>query len=591
MLVKRQSPSPAPSSRFSATMPTPRSPLRNSPSEEFAAADLPDRRVRADVVRAYSLLRAGRVEEARALFDATLIRARELQLLPVQVRCLTGQGLAARAAGEPEAARKAYRAAVELFEETRRTLPGDEIRSAFLTDHLRPYQELLRMAVEDHAQSPSPALAAEVLRQLDRLRARALGERLAHGAAPQDGAETADLRARLNWLYRRVHRLQDERMPSAALTAELRTTEHDLLERARRQRLASPDRKEPAMADEDDIVNVEALRELLRDGDALVEYGVIDDELFACVITRAGVVLHRHIANWPAALEAMHSARFQLETLRHGAAPVSRHLAMLTERAQTRMRRLHALVWAPLAHALAQCRRVLIVPHAQLGALPFAALHDGERSLGQRYELALAPSARVALHGLQLIPAPARRALVLGESTRLPHAADEARIVAGFFPQADAFVGDEATLGALRAHSGDADVIHLACHAQFRSDNPMFSALHLTDGALTVEATEALSLKPCTVVLSACETALAVRGNGDEMVGLVRAFLVAGAARVLASLWPVDDAITSRFMAHFHGALCRGIAPAASLRLAQAELMREHPHPFYWAAFTLHGRW
>jgi len=93
------------------------------------------------------------------------------------------------------------------------------------------------------------------------------------------------------------------------------------------------------------------------------------------------------------------------------------------------------------------------------------------------------------------------------------------------------------------------------------------------------------------VVLSACETGLAEQGNGDEMVGLVRAFLVAGAARVLASLWPVDDEITSLFMANFHGALCRDLTPAASLRLAQAEVMRQHPHPFYWAAFTLHGRW
>ena len=557
----------------------------------FAAADLPDRRVWADVVRAHSLLRAGRREEARALFDATLIRAQELQVLPVQVRCLTGQGLAARAAGDPEAARAAFRAAVELFEETRRTLPGDEIRSAFLTDHLRPYQELLRMAIDDHAHTRSPALAAEVLRQLDRLRARALGERLARGTDPADGADTAELRARLNWLYRRVRRLQDESMPSAVLTAELRTTEHDLLERARRQRLAAPDRRQPAGPGDDVNVDVDALQELLGAGDALVEYGVVDDELFACVVTRGGVALQRHVADWLAVLDAVHSARFQIETLRHGAAPVSRHLAILTERAQMRMRQLHTLVWAPLAGALAQCHRVLIVPHAQLGALPFAALHDGERSLAQRYELAFAPSARVALRGLRRQPAPATWALVLGESTRLPHAADEARIVAGLFPQANTFVGNEATLDALRAHAGDADVIHLACHAQFRADNPMFSALHLVDGALTVEATEALSLKPCTVVLSACETALAEQGNGDEMVGLVRAFLVAGAARVLASLWPVDDEITSSFMVQFHGALCRGMAPAASLRLAQAEVMRQHPHPFYWAAFTLHGRW
>jgi CHAT domain-containing protein len=108
---------------------------------------------------------------------------------------------------------------------------------------------------------------------------------------------------------------------------------------------------------------------------------------------------------------------------------------------------------------------------------------------------------------------------------------------------------------------------------------------------LTVEATESLALRPGIVVLSACETGLAEQGSGDEMVGLVRAFLVAGAARVLASLWPVDDEITALFMARFYGALRDRQTSAAALRQAQAELMRQHPHPFYWAAFTLHGGW
>ena len=561
----------------------------------FAAADLPDRRALANVVRAHSLLSAGQVEQARALFDATLVSARELQLLPVQVRCLTGQGLAASVTGNQNAARTAFRAAVELFEEIRSTLPGDEIRSAFLTDHLRPYQELLRIAVDEHAHDSSPERAAEVLRQLDRLRARALGERLGRakemdgGADRQDGAGTEVLRTRLNWLYRRVRQLQDEAMPSAVLSAELRRTEHELLEHARRQRLAASDSSPDTMPGAG--FDVEALQDVLGEGDALIEYGVIDDELFACVVTRAGIALQRNIAAWPAVLDAVRSARFQIETLGHGAAPVARHIGILTTRAQARMRQLHALVWAPLAGTLAQCRRVLIIPHAQLGALPFAALHDGERSLAQRHELVLAPSARVALRGLRRVPASAIRALVLGESTRLPHAANEARKVAALYAQADLFVADQATLGKLRTHAAAADVIHLACHAQFRSDNPMFSALHLVDGALTVEATEALLLKPCTVVLSACETALAEQGDGNEMVGLVRAFLLAGAARVLAALWPVDDEITARFMAHFHGALCRDIAPGAALRLAQAHIERTHPHPFYWAAFTLHGRW
>ena len=561
----------------------------------FITAGLVDGHFRADVVRAYALLRTGAVEEARALFSTTLDRARELQLLTVQVRCLTGQGLASQALGDRTAAQAAFNAAVELFEDQRRALPGDELRSAFLTDHLRPYQELLRMALQAHAHaqaqapSPSPRLAAEVLLQLDRFRARSLGDRLEQGVSIEDKASMQGLRDRLSWLYRRVHRLDEEGESSAALTDELRRTELQLLEGARRSRLAAPAPERQPGSDDD--FTVEALQRRLGEAGALVEYGVLDNELFACVVTRTDVTLHRRVAAWSDVLDALRAARFQIDTLRHGAAPVRDHLARLTARTQLRMGRLHALVWAPLAVALRHCRQVLVVPHAQLGLLPFAALHDGECFLAQRCELGVAPSARLALRGLLRRPVRPRQAVVLGESSRLPHAAREAHFVAGLFPQGRAFVGAQATLDTLRAQAGSADVLHLACHGQFRSDNPMFSALHLHDGALTVELAEALNLRPGIVVLSACETGLAELGSGDEMVGLVRAFLVAGAARVLASLWPVDDEVTAAFMASFYAALCRGQPPAAALQSAQTEVMRQHPHPFYWAAFTLHGGW
>ncbi len=326
-------------------------------------------------------------------------------------------------------------------------------------------------------------------------------------------------------------------------------------------------------------------------GDALVEYGVQDDELFACIVDRDGVALHRHLARWSEVLDALRSARFQIETLRHGAAPVAQHLAPLTERARIRLRKLHALVWQPLVAALAQRQRVLVVPHAQLGALPFAALEDGRTCVAERHELAIAPSARLALRGLLRQPLPPARALVLGESTRLAHAAQEARAVADLFSACQPHIGKAATIARLREGCADADVIHLACHAQFRSDNPTFSALHLHDGILTVDLVETLGLAPATVVLSGCETGLAEAGSGDEMVGLVRAFLIAGASRVVASLWPVDDAVTASFMAQFYGALRSGLLPAAALGHAQQALRRQHPHPLYWAAFTLYGGW
>ena len=152
-------------------------------------------------------------------------------------------------------------------------------------------------------------------------------------------------------------------------------------------------------------------------------------------------------------------------------------------------------------------------------------------------------------------------------------------------------VGEDATLEQLRWHIGRADVLHLACHAQFRTDNPRFSALHLLDGALTAEAAESMPLKPGICVLSACETGLADYGEADDMVGLVRSFMAGGAARVVASLWPVDDAVTVDVMGAFYTALRSGQPCAAALQQAQATVRARHPHPFYWSAFSLYGGW
>jgi len=558
-------------------------------AEAFDLADMRDGRARADVVRAQGLLALGDVENAGRLFSATLAMARERQLLSTQVRCLNGQGLVAAEQGDTVQAAVAFEAAIALFEDQRRALPGDDLRSAFQSDHLQPYHGLLRLALDAHAQHPTPDHGATVLRQLDRVRARTLSERCIQPPNAADAGGPDALRARLHWLYRRTQRVDDGQPASADLLQEQRRLEDELLERARRQRLAAPSRE--GAEDLDAAFSTHALQAELQAGDALVEYGVLHDELFACVLTCRGVQVHRGMARWPDVLDALRAMRFQIETLRHGAAPVQRHLAALTQRATLRLQQLHGLVWAPLVGSLQHTRRVLVVPHAQLGGLPFAALHDGHTTLAERHELAMAASARMALHGLLRAPAPPLSVLALGESSRLPHAAQEAQGVARLFAEGRACVGPQASLASLLAHAPEADVIHLACHALFRADNPMFSALHLADAALTVEQAQGLRLKPATVVLSACETGLAEQGQGDEMFGLVRAFLVAGASRVLASLWPVDDAVTAAFMACFYGAWRAGQSPAAALQCAQQHVRRTHPHPFYWAAFALHGGW
>jgi len=96
------------------------------------------------------------------------------------------------------------------------------------------------------------------------------------------------------------------------------------------------------------------------------------------------------------------------------------------------------------------------------------------------------------------------------------------------------------------------------------------------------------------VVLSACQTGLGKEVKGEGLVGLTRGFMYAGAARVVASLWRVNDAATAELMKRFYRRMSQdGMRPAAALRAAQIEMWKK-PHwqsPFYWGAFVLQGEW
>jgi CHAT domain-containing protein len=91
------------------------------------------------------------------------------------------------------------------------------------------------------------------------------------------------------------------------------------------------------------------------------------------------------------------------------------------------------------------------------------------------------------------------------------------------------------------------------------------------------------------VTLSACETQLGVLSQGDDFVGLNRAFIYAGTPSVVASLWSVNDQATALLMTAFYRHLREGRGKADALQAAQAETRTQFPHPYYWAAFVLTG--
>ena len=117
----------------------------------------------------------------------------------------------------------------------------------------------------------------------------------------------------------------------------------------------------------------------------------------------------------------------------------------------------------------------------------------------------------------------------------------------------------------------------------------MFSSLQLHDAAINFFDIYNLRTSASLVTLSGCGTGLSNVVAGDELLGLIRGFLYAGATSVVLSLWDVNDRTTADLMKSFYRSLAGGATKGQSLRSAMLSVRDEHPHPYYWAPFLLMG--
>jgi CHAT domain-containing protein len=343
-----------------------------------------------------------------------------------------------------------------------------------------------------------------------------------------------------------------------------------------------------------DPFDIDALRKDLGAETILVEYFSLDSRLLAFVVTEDQL----EIVYLPDVEEQVEAALrqfyFQLGALRHGAESLSLHgyLPELAARARHHLSRLYDLLIRPLEDRLGT-RRLVVVPHRFLHYVPFQALFDGSNYLIEHREVCCVPSAAVLQYCLGAPHHPLERVTLLGISDqRNPRARDEVLALAHLFPEGIALVDGQANRDSLFAHSKNSHILHLASHGNFRQDNPLFSALQLSDGWLTVRDIYQLDLTGCELVtLSACETGVNALTPGDEWIGLSRGFFSAGARSLLVSQWVVDDAATAELMIDFYSHLRAGASPATALRSAQCRLLKEKPHPYFWAPFVVLGRW
>src|SRR5206468_1134468 len=261
---------------------------------------------------------------------------------------------------------------------------------------------------------------------------------------------------------------------------------------------------------------------------------------------------------------------------------------------------------APLEETglLAGKTRLILVPHAELHYLPFATLLGGPgpgQFLIERYELAVTPSATVwlALGNRAAGPVSSGTLALAPRRDVLPASRREVAAVGRLGgPGVQVLSGGAATETAFRREAPTRRVLHLATYGVLNKQNPLFSFVDLAadsaqDGRLEVHEVFGLHLAADLVVLSACQTGLGsgALGDvpaGDDWVGLTRAFLHAGAANVVATLWPIDDWATAALMERFYEGYAPGHDPSRALALAQRALLANSAtgHPFYWAGFV-----
>src|SRR2546422_1519478 len=426
----------------------------------------------------------------------------------------------------------------------------------------------------------------------ERARSRALVELLSHYAPLVHGQAEPSLlshidrlREELNILYVRS---QSENRP---LTSQSDYDSVALKERELARSLRELSGVDPAYASlrQVSIAEIDSVQADLPETTTLVEYFTAGDELLAFIISKDDARVVRRLCTTSTILKMQARLRFQLDNFVLGREFVRVHSAQLLESARFWLRELYERLVEPFIREI-RSPHIVIVPHGPLHFLPFHAFYDGEKYLLDKYEFSYAPSASIMKYCLE-------RGEIAGESPLLvgvpdqtaPLIGDEISQLNQLFADARVLDGAQATRAAFIENSKASSFLHIATHATFRHDNPMFSSFKLADGWFTALDPFSIVCKTNLVTLSGCQSGMSAVTGSDDLLGFIRGFLYAGARSLLLSLWNVNDKSTAALMVHFYREWQKGVAKSTALRSAMLAVRAEHIHPFYWAPFLLVG--
>lgn len=499
-----------------------------------------------------------------------------------------------------------------------------EFRSLFANEKFEIYDHLIVLLVKKGLAENDSLLLKEAFIYNEQARARTFFETLGNNSV---GTRTLsdssmiqyeqDLRSKIN----RLHQSVDQASYSSPegyqqLTKDLEQAqiEYDILT----QRIKLDNKKFYSLIDTS-VPDIQALQQSVSNDAKVVEFWFSDlDCVIVWVIDKEEITTKLVNGNTAQLIRKLRGVRSSI-ALKDAQLSVD----LLKE--------LYDLLFRPIQFKLQNSKQLVIVPHRQLHFIPFQALMNGNVYLVENFVISLSPSLSVLSHHTQLIDTVdesflgmALAGLKIGGLSPLPGTENEIKALQHLYKDGQFKTDQDFTETFFKSNASRFGLIHFATHGIFNPDYPLYSYLAMNssvsdDGRLTVKEVFDLSLKSRSVVLSACETGMGGLSNADELVGLSRAFLYAGAHRIVVSLWKVDDTVTSWLLVRFYGYLKNGLSYAEALTMSQRDLLQGKLHeisrkkqsyaftnddlseeiqkisdeqlrlPYYWAPFVLIG--
>jgi CHAT domain-containing protein len=525
---------------------------------------------------------------ARALRNLTSL---ESPLLDCQANTLMGQIHAL--GGKERRSYDAYGRARQSLERLRNGIHGDELKVAFMKDRVQIYEPLVAHCIKRTHQSRATTEAFKYIEEaksrtlVDVLSSSRSAPQLAPQAKPEYAGRIRELREELNWYFHKIElaRLQESSKDEmGTLQAELRRRERELLRLSREYSLDCNE-GHPWSA----VLTVDQVRQALPADSIILEYFQIQDRIVVVLLTQDQLEIVP-LANLSEISTVLQNLEFQLSKLRLGTEYVATFAGVLLKSIRTHLDNLYTALIEPIRKRM-RGRHLVIAPHGVLHNLPFQALFNGFQYLIDEFTISYAPSASTYALCQARSTQRNRKSLILGiPDGAAPLVREEVTSIATCLPNAELLLGSDATAERLRELGKQSQFIHIATHGYFRRDSPMFSRIKLGGSYLSLYDLYQLELPAELIALSGCSTGLNVVAAGDELLGLARGLIHAGAETSLLTLWDVQDHSAAQLMTSFYRQLVCGRTKADALQQAMKQVRLEHPHPYYWAPFILMGK-